>query len=154
MPTKPTKSTGDIVANEAVKRAIQAREEAKNVLLEYMAENAEVIQNYRAMVEAHGRLEDEVKTAIRSAAAFNPKLKSFEFAPGYKFLRPIERKVNTLKLLEFVPDFITEHPEVVTIKAGDLDTLVDSGELAATVRNDVVVEDLGSPRCYVPPAEK
>lgn len=155
MPTKPVKpQQADPSANEAVKRAIKAREEAKAVLLEYAAENAEVIQNYLAMVEAHGRLEEEVKTTIRAAAAFNPKLKTFEFAPGYKFVRPVERKVNTAALLERVPDLITEHPEVITIKAGDLDSLVDSGELAATVRNDVVSEELGSPRCYVPPASK
>jgi hypothetical protein len=154
MPTKPIKPTVTPTATEAVRRAIQAREEAKTVLLEYAAENAEVIQNYQAMVEAHGRLEEEVKTAIRAAAAFSPKLKTLEFAPGYKFVRPVERRVNTLKLLEVAPDFITEHPEAVVIKAGDLDTLVDSGELPATVRNDVVVEEFGSPRCYVPPVGK
>ncbi len=154
MSTKFVKPTADLSANEAVKRAIQTREKAKAALLEYIAENATIIQTYLVLADAQRQLEEEVKTAIRAAAAFDPKLKTFEFAPGYKFIRPVERKVNTVALLERVPEIVTEHPEIITIAAGALDTLVDSGELAATVRNEVVSEELGSPRCYVPPVSK
>ena len=148
-PTK-TRPSGE----EAVQRAIAERESAKAVLSEYVAENAEVLTTYQAMVEAHAKLEEEVRTAIRSAAAFNPDTKTIEFAPGYKFIRPVERKVNTVKLMEFAPSFAAEHPEVFTIKANDLDALVDAGEFDARVRNDVIEESFGSPRCYVPTPSK
>lgn len=148
------KSAEELAMSDTVRRAIEAREQVKAVLLEYMAENSEVINNYLAMVEAHSKLEEEVKTAIRAAASFNPNLKTVEFAPGYKFVRPVERKVNVAALLTRVPSFVNDHPEAVDVKASMLDALVDSGEFDARVRNEVVTEVLGSPRCHVPPVKK
>lgn len=138
-------------AQELVTKAIEARDEVRRELIEFENENSEVLATYLELYARQAKYEEDVKKAIAQAAAFMPDTKACEFAPGYKYVRPANKVVDAKTLFSMRPDFIKAFPEKITIKAADLDDLVNIGELDAKVRNAVVSEVLGSPRCYVPP---
>jgi hypothetical protein len=129
--------------------AIRRREEARKALLDFEAEHEEVVNELASLYEAQRQREEEVKTAMASAA-LNNDAKVMEFVADYKTIRPVFRVVDVPTLLGKKPSLLKTHPQIFDVKAKNLDEMVNGGELEATIRNEVVKEELGTPRCYIP----
>lgn len=134
--------------------AIAAREKAAAKLIAFEVENAKMVTDYVNLFNAQRTAEDRVKSAIVAAASLQPNVRRGEFAGVYKYTRPEMRKTDFAKLYRLNPAFVKDHPDVVTVKPAELDNLVDSGQLDANIRNQVVTTEFGSPRVTIPPYKR